>query len=242
MKISIFQKGFNFSQDGPGNRLVYHLQGCNLHCPWCSNPEGLAMEGGTSYDVAQLVEEVKRSRAMFFDGGGVTLTGGEVCMQIDPVKEFLFRLKQEGIHTCIETNGISLRLPELFPLLDLLIMDIKHYDEAFHKKITGASCGNTFRNIAAALDYGLPLALRIPVIGGFNAAASDAEGFVNKLTALGVPGKATVELLPYHEYGKDKYAVMGMEYTMTSEARVTPETVHYLSTRLQEAGIQIIRT
>ena len=163
-------------------------------------------------------------------------------MQIDPVKEFLFRLKQEGIHTCIETNGTSLHLPELFSLLDLLIMDIKHYDEAFHKKITGASCGNTFRNIAAALDYGLPLALRIPVIGGFNAAASDAEGFVNKLTALGVPGKATVELLPYHEYGKDKYAVLGMEYTMTSEARVTPETVHYLSTRLQEAGIQIIRT
>lgn len=242
MKISIFQKGFNFSQDGPGNRLVYHLQGCNLRCPWCSNPEGLAMEGGTAYDISQLVDEAKRSRAMFFDGGGVTLTGGEVCMQLDSVKEFLFRLKQEGIHTCIETNGTALRLPELFPLLDLLIMDIKHYDEAVHRTITGVSCGNTFRNIEAALEYGLPLALRIPVIGGFNAAASDAEGFANKLTALGVPGKATVELLAYHEYGKDKYAALGMEYTMTKDARVTPETIHYLSTRLQKAGIQIIRT
>ena len=79
--MRIFQKGFNFSQDGPGNRLVYHLQGCNLHCPWCSNPEGLSVRGGEEYTVNALVEEVLRSRMMFFEGGGVTLTGGEPMMQ-----------------------------------------------------------------------------------------------------------------------------------------------------------------
>ena len=241
MTATIFEIKRFAVHDGDGIRTTVFFKGCPLRCLWCHNPEGLSMEGGTACDISQLLEEVKRSKAMFFDGG-VTLTGGEVCMQLDSVKEFLVRLKQEGIHTCIETNGTSLRLPELFPLLDLLIMDIKHYDEAFHKTVTGASCSNTFRNIEAALECGLPLALRIPVIGGFNAAASDAEGFVNQLTALGVPGKATVELLAYHEYGKDKYAALGMEYTMTKEARVTPETIHYLSTRLQDAGIQIVRT
>ena len=65
MELRIFQKGFNFSQDGPGNRLVYHLQGCNLRCPWCSNPEGIPLEGGDCRSVDELVEEVMRSRAMF---------------------------------------------------------------------------------------------------------------------------------------------------------------------------------
>ena len=97
MELRIFQKGFNYSQDGPGNRLVYHLQGCNLRCPWCANPEGLSVEGGERYPVEALVQEVLRSRAMFFDGGGVTLTGGEVTLQFDALKELLTRLHAEGV-------------------------------------------------------------------------------------------------------------------------------------------------
>ena len=108
--IRIFQKGFNFSQDGPGNRLVYHLQGCNLRCPWCSNPEGLALEGGTPCSIAELVAEVQRSRMMFFDGGGVTLTGGEVTLQFPAVKEFLTQLHQQGTSS-IMTPSSTKRSP-----------------------------------------------------------------------------------------------------------------------------------
>ena len=97
MTLRIFQKGFHFSQDGPGNRLVYHLQGCNLRCPWCANPEGLCPEGGTEYTVDALVEEVLRSRMLFFEGGGVTLTGGEATLQFAAVREFLTRLHREEI-------------------------------------------------------------------------------------------------------------------------------------------------
>ncbi len=240
--MRIFQKGFNFSQDGPGNRLVYHLQGCNLRCPWCSNPEGLCRDGGTEYTVEQLVEEVLRSRMMFFDGGGVTLTGGEVTMQLQEVTEFLQRLKQEQIHTCIETNGICKDLPKLFPLLDLLIMDIKHYDPAVHQSVTGLPNHLTVAAISAAVAQNQPLALRIPLIGGFNASEEDARGFADLLTSLHVQDHATLELLPYHEYGKDKYQSLGMPYTMTEQAKISKEQLRTFTGILEEAGLQLIHT
>ena len=57
-KIRIFQKGFNYSQDGQGNRLVYHLQGCNMKCPWCANPEGMRMEGALYLDKDWIQDEL----------------------------------------------------------------------------------------------------------------------------------------------------------------------------------------
>lgn len=240
--LHVFQKGFNFSQDGPGNRLVYHLQGCNLRCPWCSNPEGLALQGGKEYSVDELVAEVLRSQMMFFDGGGVTLTGGEVTMQFEAVKELLTKLHEQGIHTCIETNGICKRLPELFPVLDLLIMDIKHYDPAVHQTVTGLPNRFTIENISAAIQTEQKLALRIPLIGGFNASEEDAHGFAALFKQLGVPGKATVELLAYHEYGKDKYRTLGMEYTMTEIAKVTREQLRCYTEILEAVGLTVIKT
>jgi len=242
LSLHIFQKGFNFSQDGPGNRLVYHLQGCNLRCPWCSNPEGLALQGGQTHSVDALVDEVLRSRLMFFDGGGVTLTGGEVTMQFDAVQEFLTQLHEAGIHTCIETNGICKRLPELFPVLDLLIMDIKHYDPCIHKAVTGLPNELTVQNIRTALEAEQSLALRIPLIGGFNASPEDAEGFIRLFTQLDIGQEATIELLTYHEYGKDKYKSLGMEYTMTETARISRQQLADYTKTLESAGFRIINT
>ncbi len=240
--MRIFQKGFNYSQDGPGNRLVYHLQGCNLACPWCANPEGLAFCGGMEYSVESLVDEVLRSRMMFFEGGGVTLTGGEVTVQFDEVKKLLSELHSLGIHTCIETNGISPRLSELFPVIDYLIMDIKHYDADIHKSVTGIGNEETINNIQKAVEAEMELALRIPLIGGFNAEDEDAKGFCRLFESLGVIEKATLELLPYHEYGKDKYKTLGMEYKMTHDAFVSKERLLEIRKIFSECGIKLIKT
>lgn len=240
--MRIFQRGFNFSQDGPGNRLVYHLQGCNLRCPWCSNPEGLDLHGGTPAAVEELLDEVRRSSLLFFDGGGVTLTGGEATLQLDEVLDFLTRLRAQGVSTCMETNGISPRLPELFPVLDLLILDVKHHDPEVHRQVTGLSNEGTFANLQKALDSGVPLALRIPLIGGFNASEEDARGFAELFGRLGVPGRATVELLPYHEFGRSKYEELGLPYPMTESAHVSREAVALFGEILSGAGIQMIHT
>lgn len=241
-QLRIFQKGFNFSQDGPGNRLVYHLQGCNLRCPWCSNPEGLSLQGGTRMPVEAVLAEAVRSSPMFFDGGGVTLTGGEVTMQLDGVKELLAGLKAEGIHTAIETNGLSPRLEELFPLVDVLMIDCKHYDPEKHRAVTGRDNRILFENLERALAYGLAPAVRIPLIGGFNAAPEDGDGFARRLCEVGLRERGTVELLPYHEYGRDKYRTMGLPYTMTEQAKVSEETVRTISRQLSASGLRVVRT
>jgi len=242
VKLNIFQKGFNFSQDGPGNRLVYHLQGCNLRCPWCSNPEGLALIGGTAYAVDEVLSEVLRSRMMFFDGGGVTLTGGEVTMQFNATKILLTLLKQAQIHTAIETNGLSPRLPELFQVVDYLIIDCKHYNPDRHAAVTGLSCRSAFSNIRAAITAGKTITLRIPLIGGFNASETDAKGFADLFDLLGVQNHADIELLRYHDYGREKYRKLDMNYTITDGAKVSDESFLAMQTFLRIRGFNLVRT
>lgn len=242
MELAIFQKGFNYSQDGPGNRLVYHLQGCNLHCPWCSNPEGMSPQGGERRTVDELVAEVLRSRPMFFDGGGVTLTGGEATLQFPAVLELLQRLHQAGVHTAIETNGTHPHLPELFPFLRYMMIDCKHFDPQRFAAVTGGALDAVVANLHAARSRGLEFALRIPVIGGFNDGPAAAEGFVRLLDPLFLSCRTTVELLPYHEYGKDKWAALGRPYQMTGEAFVSPETIAAMEAVFQARGYQIVHT
>ena len=234
MQLHIFQKGFNYSQDGPGNRLVYHLSGCSLSCPWCSNPEGKPHGAGTAHSVEALVAEAVSARPMFFEGGGVTLTGGEVTEQFEGVQAFLSALKAEGIHTCVETNGTHPRLPQLAELVDYLIMDIKHPDDAVHKAIIGASNRTVLANLEALSHR--QLAVRIPLIGGFN------DGAAQQFAALLRGRDITLEVLRYHEYGRDKYKALGIPYPMTDRARISDEAYLAFTQTLKDAGIRVIHT
>jgi glycyl-radical enzyme activating protein len=287
--LNIFQKGWNYSQDGPGNRLVYHLQGCNMRCPWCSNPEGLSKDGvlmvtpeklldnicphGAVYHqsvnrelcadcqtreclsknrnlgikfscreylIDDLITEVKNSRAFFYDGGGVTLTGGEATLQFEAIRNFCSRLKTEKINTALETNGTYPRLFELFPLADTLIMDLKHYDGEIHRKITGVDNKVIIENINRAVQEGCNLLVRIPVIPGFNDSDNDARQFAGILKQFST-AKFFVELLAYHDYGKVKWEQCGMNYTFKiaglPSGRLTANAAI-----LQEYGLNIIHT
>ncbi len=201
--MRVLNKGFNYSQDGPGNRLVYHLQGCNFACRWCSNADSIPLENPKAKDipVAAMLDEILRSRMMFFEGGGVTFTGGEATLQADELIELLKALKENNVSTCIESNASSPRLCEIADYVDYLIVDMKHYDDAEHKKWTGASLQNVKQNIEALLSSGRQLHIRIPVINGVNV---NPEAFADYFAKLKTDN-AVFEFLAYHEYGKDKW-------------------------------------
>jgi pyruvate formate lyase activating enzyme len=217
--MHLFKKGFSFAVDGPGNRLVYHMRGCNFRCPWCANPECFLPAQGEGTPVPEILKEAEPARPLYIAGGGVTVTGGEPACQMEALREALAGLKERGIHTCVESNASHPGLPALFPLIDLLILDCKHHDSALHRQWTGRGNEQVLKNIAEAARSHGNLLVRIPLVGGVNASPRDAAAFAALFRGMGA---FPVELLRYHEYGRPKWAQHGMAYTMR-DAEVTPE-------------------
>lgn len=239
MNIKVFQKGFNYSQDGPGNRLVYHLRGCNMRCPWCANPEGLTAIGD-AVSVDALIDEVLRSRMMFFSGGGVTFTGGEPTLQFEALSFILKTLHEQGINTCIETNASHPRLPELFEYIDHLIMDYKQSDAEKHSEYTGVTLETVEENIRRACAEHPDVLIHIPLVNGYNASHEDMEGMAAFLASL--PKKnVRVEPLWYHEYGKSKWEQLGMPYTVENGHLTDTQKKRFLDI-LHAHGLQTVRT
>lgn len=244
-RIHIFQKGFNYSQDGPGNRLVYHLSGCNLKCPWCSNPEGMEVtKSTTTLTVEDIVKEAVSCKMMFIDNGGITLTGGEVTCQKKAVVNLLKRLKDNNIHTCIETNASLKNCGDIFETVDYMISDFKSPDAEKLKVITGADLNTIKENLLFRAKTGNPLLIRIPLINGFNNGKDNAilfAEFFDELTSQSGNKNLYFEILTYHEYGKEKYKKTGKEYKFQN-GFVTDDDVKILATEIKNKNLNLIHT
>lgn len=239
MVLKIFQEGFNYGEDGDGNRLVVHLAGCNLRCPWCSNPEGLTADHAKTTDTDALFEKILSCRRLFIDGGGVTFTGGECTLQPAALFPLLCRLRAAGVHTAIETNGTFPYDAELFKNVDLLICDMKHYDEKKLSAAVGNAIG-TRKNVADYLAFHDRVWVRVPLVHGFNDGMEDAENFAAFFAS--VPKKnAAFEFLPYHEYGRDKWRSLGMEYTV-KDGFTAPDTVEKFEKVFRDFGLTTMRS
>lgn len=174
---------------------------------------------------------------MFFDGGGVTFTGGEATMQFDALKELLVRLRAAGIHTAVETNGTHPRLPELFPYIDQLIMDCKHWGEDRHRSYTGLPLERVYRNLVLASEKHERTDIRIPLIGGVNDSPEDMDRFVELFGKLRAD-HLTFEVLKYHEFGRKKWEECGWNYQMDESAHVTVEQIRCFKEKITAAGLQ----
>lgn len=136
------------SADGPGVRFLVFLQGCNMRCKYCHNPDTWKLPGD-DYDnlktPEELLKQAKRYKSYWGKTGGITVSGGEALLQIDFLIEFFKLAKQDKIHTTLDTAGNPFtREPEFFDKFnellkytDLFMLDIKHIDDEEHKKLTG---------------------------------------------------------------------------------------------------------
>lgn len=207
--------------DGPGIRTLVFFKGCPLRCLWCSNPESQSIapqrdSEGTLYGRDETVDSLMRvimQDEPFYEesGGGVTLSGGEPLLQIDFAIALLEALRAKGIHTAVETTGAVSRqnFSRAAELIDLFLFDVKHYDAEKHRHYTGVSNERIIENLRYVLELKKDVLVRIPVIPGVNDSLEDALGFCKLLVSMGVQH---VELLPFHQFGEKKYALLEREY------------------------------
>ncbi|MGG8343862.1 glycyl-radical enzyme activating protein [Streptococcus uberis] len=223
--------------DGPGIRTTVFLKGCPLRCPWCANPESQKKAPeemltadckghetvGERKTVSEVMEEVLKDRDFYEEsGGGVTLSGGEIFAQYPFAKAILKEAKANGLHTAIETTAYAKpeHFKDLIQYVDFIYTDLKHYDSLRHRQVTGVTNNLIVDNIHYAFSQGKEIVLRIPVIPDFNDSLEDAQAFSQLFNQLNID---KVQLLPFHQFGENKYKLLNRDYAMANVPAYHPE-------------------
>lgn len=200
--------------DGPGIRFVIFMQGCPMRCLYCHNPDTWEVGAGTETTVNELISEYEKSKG--FTKGGITVTGGEPLLQIDFVTELFREAKSRGVHTCLDTSGITFNggaeFDELIRYTDLVMLDIKHIDNEQHIKLTGRPNKNIL-DFARYLDEnGIPVWIRHVVVPNI----TDNEEYLARLGEFigTLRNVKALDVLPYHTMGKVKYEQLGIPYPL----------------------------
>ena len=217
--------------DGPGIRFVVFFQGCPLRCQYCHNPDTWA-NGGKEYTADEIITQALRYKNYFGDKGGVTATGGEPLVQIDFVTELFAKLKVNGVHTCVDTSGITFnpnsqesveKHKKLLAVTDLFLLDIKHIDDEACQKLTGKSNANTLAFAKFLSENGKPMWIRqvlVPNITDGEESLQRTRAFLDTLKTV-----EKVEVLPYHTLGEVKYEKLGMDYPLKGVETPSKERV-----------------
>lgn len=210
-------------------------------CMTCVNLcPGKALEyTGKLYTLDQVIKEVMKDFDFYEEsGGGVTLSGGEVLAQPEFAETLLYSLQNKGVHTAMETTGYASE--EVFrrvaSQVNLLLFDMKHYDNEKHIKYTGVSNDLIIQNMKWSVENDIPIIARIPVIPNINDTLEDADKFCDLLKNIGIK---EVNLLPFHQFGMKKYENLHMEYKLKDTKALHPEDLKDYYDIFKKAGFDI---
>lgn len=207
--------------DGPGVRYVVFLQGCPMRCAYCHNPDTWEVNAGQEMEPSYIMEQYDRNKSFYGTTGGITVTGGEPLLQVDFLIELFTLAKEKGIHTCIDTSGITYKpdnteyikkLDKLMELTDLVMLDIKHIDPQKHLELTKQPNDGILAFTKYLEAKNVPVWIRHVVVQGItddDKYLFDLGYFIGDLKNL-----KALDVLPYHDMAKSKYEQLGMEYPL----------------------------
>jgi hypothetical protein len=111
--MRIFSEGWSNDKDGPGQRLVFYLKGCDMRCRWCACPESISPETQVMFlpeRSASLCDHVCKigfavSRAVYYLGAALRNVRKSrvalskcVCILKEPHLKRERRLDRHGAH------------------------------------------------------------------------------------------------------------------------------------------------
>ena len=227
--------------DGPGVRVVAWTTGCAWRCVYCHNPDTWTMSNGIPVTVARAAEELgKYVHGLKIMAGGFTLSGGEPLMQHRFAVKLFTAARAMGIHTALDTNGqygYHLSDAEL-EVVDLVLLDLKMWDPARHRELTGMDVGPTLdfaRRLAARRR---PMWIRFVLVPGLTDDPEDIAKIAD--FAAGLHTVQRVDVLPFHQMGLYKWKQLGLRYTLQDVEPPSVDAVERACAVFRSAGLKVV--
>ena len=241
--------------DGPGTRLTVFLNGCPLRCLYCHNPDTFIMRDGEPVTAEELLKKIKRYVPIFrATKGGITLSGGEVLMQPAFAGRIMRGAKELGVHVTLDTSGFLGRnlTDEMLSDTDLVLLDVKSGKPEIYKQVTG-------RDLEPTLEFGRRLArsglpggadsedpveiwIRFVVVPGYTDDVENVEIIANytaELNEIRPDTVSRVEILPFHQMGRDKWKELGLEYKLDDVEPPSKELVERVREQFRAKGLLV---
>ncbi len=202
--------------DGPGVRFVAFLQGCNLRCGCCHNPDTWDTQAGEPFTAGEVINKAVRFKEYFGADGGITLSGGEPLLQADFVRALFTLAHGQGINTCLDTSGniLTEKAKLALNVTDRVLLDIKYTADELYRRHVGCSITAPLKFLDYLNENDIPTTIRQVIIPTIN----DTEENIVKLNEI-ISAHACVdkvELLPFRKICQVKYDNMGVEFPFKS--------------------------
>ena len=225
--------------DGPGTRLTVFLSGCVLRCQYCHNPDTWRLPDGRLTTLNKLTDRIaRRAAALKIMHGGVTLSGGEPLIQRPFVTNVLRRCKELGLHTTLDTSGfLGMRASdELLDAVDLVLLDVKAGLPETYRTVTGRELAPTLRFGRRLRDRGTPIWIRYVLVPGLTDGEDDVRIVADYAASLGEVVQR-VEVLPFHQMGKNKWKALDIPYPLEHTMPPSDELVTRVRETFRSRGL-----
>ena len=214
--------------DGDGVRYAIYFNGCPLRCVYCHNPDTWGISGD-DYSAEDLFNKVKRYKPYFGQNGGVTFSGGEPLLSASFINEVGALLKRANINYALDTSGqveMSDEVKTAINNSDLVILDLKFYDNDSYYKYTGKTMMKTITMLYYLAAIEKRTWIRTVIVPGIN----DKKEIIDKYIEIvkQFPHVEKYELLGFHTMGFFKYENLGIDNPLKDTPALSQDTLKEL--------------